>query len=65
MPSSLFLCGATLEIFHSFLYEVNGFLELAILVSGFQNNVSKISLNRPTTGPTLNGSFREVVGLGS
>ena len=26
---------------------------------------SKISLNRPTTGPTINGPFREVVGLGN
>ena len=28
-------------------------------------NYSKHSLNRPTTGPTLNGPFKEVVGLGS
>ena len=26
---------------------------------------SKASLNQPTMGPTLNGTFREVVGLGS
>ena len=29
----------------------------------YSRNYSKTSLNRPTTGPTLNGPFREVVSL--
>ena len=35
-----------------------------ISTSGLWLNYSKTSLNRPTMGPTLNGPFMEVVGLG-